>query len=157
MTNMLKYRSYVGSADVSLEDDCLHGTIQFIQDTVTYEGKTPAELHQAFVEAVDDYLRTCAELGRQPQKPFSGTFNVRIGAELHKLAALQASKKGMSLNEFVKTAITRAIGESPGGIESFQRENETFRPGAFERKIAGIVEWDATWEPTVPPKGSTER
>jgi predicted HicB family RNase H-like nuclease len=119
MTNLLDHKGYVGSIEVSVEDRCLHGSIQFIQETVTYEGNTVDELQQAFVEAVDDYLRTCTELGREPQKAYSGTFNVRVGPELHKRAAVEASKKGMRLNEFVKIAIARATLEAPGLQDDF--------------------------------------
>ncbi|ADE15026.1 HicB family protein [Nitrosococcus halophilus Nc 4] len=113
MNTVLKHKGYIGTIEVSLEDNCLHGKIQFIQDTVTYEGQTPAELDQAFVEAVDDYLATCEELGREPQKPFSGSFNIRVGSELHKAAAVQSIQEGISLNEFVKLALKQRLTDSP--------------------------------------------
>ena len=37
------------------------------------------------------YLEFCAETGKQPEKPFKGSFNVRIGADLHRKATLAAS------------------------------------------------------------------
>lgn len=74
----LKHKGYVGSSNISLEDNCLYGKIEFINDLVTYEGQTPEELKAAFIEAVDDYIETCKELEQAPEKPFKGSFNVRF-------------------------------------------------------------------------------
>lgn len=109
MSGFLKYEGYLGSVDVSVEDNCLHGKVQFIEDTITYEGQTPTELEQAFKACVDGYVATCKELGRKPQKGFSGSFNVRVGEELHKKAAVNARVVGVSLNEFVKDAINKRV------------------------------------------------
>jgi predicted HicB family RNase H-like nuclease len=113
MNITLKHKGYMGSIDVSPEDNCLHGKILFIRDIVTYEGQTVDELKQAFVEAVEDYLATCEELGRESQKPFSGSFNVRVGPELHKAAVEQAYRKDISLNELVKCALEENLAHSP--------------------------------------------
>jgi len=103
------YRGYTGSAEMSFEDNCLHGKIQLINDLVTYEAHEPEGLRLEFERAVDDYLGTCEELGKNPDKPYSGSFNVRIGAELHKSAATMAQVDDVSLNEFVKRAVQESI------------------------------------------------
>ena len=105
----LAYKSYTGSIDISVEDACLHGRILFIDDLVTYEGNSVPELKAAFEAAVDRYLTHCERVGKSPNKPFSGTFNVRIGPELHGQAARVASRKSIKLNEFVKQAMQAAI------------------------------------------------
>ncbi|XTD39774.1 type II toxin-antitoxin system HicB family antitoxin [Citrobacter murliniae] len=81
MSNMLKYKGYFGSVEFSLEDRVLHGKIQCVNDLVTYEAENLDGLQLAFEEAVDDYLDTCKALNKEPEKPMSGTFNVRIGSE----------------------------------------------------------------------------
>jgi len=58
---------------------------------------------------VDDYLATCKTLGKQPNKTFKGSFNVRLSMDLHRKAAFIASKHSTSLNDFVKRAIAYAI------------------------------------------------
>ena len=47
--------------------------------------------------------------GKEPERAFKGSFNVRTGSELHKQAALAAAKKGESLNKFVTEAIAAAL------------------------------------------------
>lgn len=59
----LTHKGYTGSAEVSLEDDCLHGKILFISDLVTYEAETVPGLRTEFVAAVENYLAQCADMG----------------------------------------------------------------------------------------------
>ncbi|RDL44781.1 type II toxin-antitoxin system HicB family antitoxin [Marinomonas piezotolerans] len=101
-----EYKGYTGSLDFDIEDKILYGKIEFINDLVNYEGTTLEELEAEFRLAVDDYLETCAEIGKAPEKTMSGTFNVRVGADLHKKAAKAALKESKSINDIVKTALT---------------------------------------------------
>lgn len=110
MSRILRYKGYTGSIEVSLEDGCLFGKVQFINDLVSYEGETVDELRQSFQSAVDGYLETCRELHQEPEKPFKGSFNVRIGSELHREAAVAATEEGISLNEFVARGVKEALG-----------------------------------------------
>ena len=65
----LNYRGYLGTAEVSLEDKCLHGRVQHITDIITYEGETHEELEREFQAAVEHYLDYCARTGQRPDKP----------------------------------------------------------------------------------------
>lgn len=115
--NNLTYKGFTGSCEISLEDDCLFGRILFIEDIITFEGQTTAELKTAFEEAVDRYLVHCKKTGKPANKPYSGSFNVRIGADLHRKAAIQSHACGLSLNEFVVAAIeAKAKGEQPSRV-----------------------------------------
>jgi predicted HicB family RNase H-like nuclease len=67
------------------------------------------ELKKNFHEAVDDYLETCKALGREPNKPFKGGFNVRISPEMHKKAIERATMLGISLNQLVQKAIEKEV------------------------------------------------
>jgi predicted HicB family RNase H-like nuclease len=110
MSNVFqKHKGYVGSIEVSIEDGCLHGKILFIKDMVTFEAQTVPELEREFHAAVDSYLLTCTELGIEPRKPFSGTFNIRLGEELHESAAIDATVIGVNLNEYIKLAVSEKI------------------------------------------------
>lgn len=109
MSKTLEYKGYSGSIEVSIEDACLYGKILFITDIVTFEAETPQELKKAFESAVDDYVITCEEIGKEPQKPFKGTFNIRISPELHREAAVAAQRNGISLNELTERAIQQYV------------------------------------------------
>ena len=101
----LHYKDYEGSIEPSIEDRCLHGKILFVDDLVSYEGKTIEELEAAFRESVDEYLIFCAEMGKAPEKPYKGVFNVRVRPETHKALVTRAYHLQQTLNEFVCKAL----------------------------------------------------
>ena len=68
---------------------------------VSYEGTDVKSLRKSFEEAVDDYLQTCREQGKEPEHPFKGSFNIRIGSSLHQRIVLEATKKGITLNKYI--------------------------------------------------------
>lgn len=110
--DILKYKDYEGTAELDMTRRVCRGKILFIDDLVTYEAASPVELQAEFEAAVDDYLETCASLGREPQKPLRGQFNVRIPPALHKAAALRALKDNVSLNDVVVKAMDAFVNVS---------------------------------------------
>lgn len=115
MSNYIHYRDYIGSIEFSEEDAVFHGKVIGIKDMISFEGDSVKNLTEDFHNAVDEYLAFCAESGKQPEKPFKGSFNVRIQPELHRLAVLVASARGVSLNAFVEDAIRNNVNQ---GLQS---------------------------------------
>lgn len=103
--NVLKYKDYIGSVEYSAPDECFFGKIIGVSDLVTFEGESVTSLKKAFAEAVDDYLAMCRETGKEAQKTYKGSFNIRISPELHKEAAVAANMQGITLNALVEKAI----------------------------------------------------
>lgn len=99
----LTYKGYLGTIEPQLEEGTLFGRLAFVRDLVTYEADTLAVLQKEFEASVDLYLSSCEELGKEPDVPLKGGFNVRISPELHRAAVLAAGDK--SLNAFVAEAI----------------------------------------------------
>jgi len=113
----MKYKDFLGSVEICLKDKCLHGKILFINDLVTYEAADLNLIKKEFVEAVDDYIETCESLKIEPFKSFSGSFNVRIGSELHQKLATYAVKSNEKINTVVKNAIKEYLNESDSSQE----------------------------------------
>lgn len=114
----LNYKGYTGSIEYSKEDDLLYGKVLGIKGLISYEGKTGKELELDFMEAIEEYLTTCKQSGNMAEKPFKGSFNVRIPASLHEKAALMAMEEKMSLNNFVAESIRDKVSR-----ESNERQN----------------------------------
>lgn len=110
MANTIEYKGYIGSIEYSPEDKCFFGKLEMIDDLVTFEATNAQELEDNFHTVVDDYLETCKTLGREPQKVYKGVFNVRIEPELHKKVYQEALKAGISLNSFVRQALSKQVG-----------------------------------------------
>lgn len=111
--NLLQYKGYEGTAELDMTRQVCRGRILFIDDLATYEAKTPALLQKEFEAAVDDYIETCAQVGKAPQRPFKGLFNVRVPPALHRAAALRAAREGVALNEVVVNALTVYLADRP--------------------------------------------
>lgn len=105
MNNILNYKGYTAKIEFNAEDRVIFGKIEGISDLVTFESLSSDGIIEEFHNAVDDYLSYCAQKGKNPDKPYKGIFNVRISPELHKKAALQAIKNGITLNGLVNDAI----------------------------------------------------
>lgn len=108
--DILKYKGYEGTAKLDMNRSVCRGKILFIDDVVTFEAASPAELVKEFKLAVEDYIETCTTLGREPQIPLRGQFNVRIPPALHKASALRALSDNVSLNEVVVRALASFVG-----------------------------------------------
>jgi DNA end-binding protein Ku len=103
----LRYKEYQGG--VEFDEGRLMVRLLHIDDLITTEIDSASEAQAAFVELVEDYVASCAELGKQPCKPFKGSFNVRLSPRLHKQVAFAAIEQGETLNSFVVSAIEDKI------------------------------------------------
>ena len=112
MSKLMKHKGFYGSYEFDFEDEVLHGKIECINDLVTYEASDVAGLKAAFEEAVDDYLETCEMLGKSPDKPMNGSFNVRIGEELHKKVYLMSLEYSCSINDIIKKSVSNYLSGS---------------------------------------------
>ena len=93
------------------KDKIFFGKIEGIDDLVTFEGKSVDELEKSFHEAVNDYLDLCRQIGKEPHKSFSGSFNVRINPKLHAQAYKIAKLMNMSLNQYFSKVIEKSLSE----------------------------------------------
>ena len=102
---MLDYKGYFGTVEIDTERNVLHGRVVNTRDVITYVAETAEGLKEEFATSIEVYLESCLEDGIEPNKPYSGNFNLRLGAELHRRAALAAEVSGTSLNTFIKNRI----------------------------------------------------
>jgi predicted HicB family RNase H-like nuclease len=109
MKDLMKYKGYYGSVHYRDDDLIFHGKVEFIRSLVSYEGTDIKGLQTAFEEAVDDYLQLCKDEKKEPDIPFKGSFNVRIGPDLHRKAALVARNHNTNLNTIVSEALEKYL------------------------------------------------
>lgn len=150
------YKNYTGSIEISVEDSCLHGEILFINDIITYEGVGVEELRISFNEAVDRYISYCEETGKPANKPYSGTFNVRIGSELHRKASKQACLEGKNLNEFVTHCIQKNLCQDEDSTikhEHHHTHEIIYKDDPGVNVASGINE---TWNTPIESKSDTD-
>ena len=81
--NTMNYKGYIGSIEVSEEDNRLFGKVLALPHDKT--------------------------MGIEPRKSYSGTLNVRISPETHRKIAILAKQAGISINAFIKAAVEKQI------------------------------------------------
>ena len=109
MKDVMIYKDYIGSVHYSADDEIFFGKIEGINDSISFEGSSVSELKAAFQEAVEDYIELCQLNGKEPEKTYKGSFNIRIRPELHKQAAQKALIERKSLNQYIEDAIEEKI------------------------------------------------
>ena len=107
----MKYKGYTGIVEFDDEAEIFHGEVANLRDVITFQGRSVDELRRAFEESVDDYLAWCAERGKEPDKPFSGKFMVRIDPGIHREISTAAQRSGKSLNAWVAENLAAASRE----------------------------------------------
>lgn len=103
----LHYKDYQGA--VTYEDGTLVIQILHIDDSISTTCESARDAQSAFQDLVDDYIETCEAVGKQPNKPFKGTLNIRVGSSLHKSAAMAAADAGDTLNAWISGAIKQRL------------------------------------------------
>lgn len=106
--SVMTYKGYKTSVEFDAEDEIFFGNLLGINDVIGFHADNVADLKAAFHEAVDDYIETCAKIGKKPEKPYSGNLMLRVDPEVHASAALAAELSGKSLNEWGQEALREA-------------------------------------------------
>lgn len=110
MSDVLTYKGYSARVEFDAEDRLFFGRLAGIEDGVGFHADSVDGLEAAFREAVDDYLETCARVGKSPDRPYSGKVMLRIDPALHAKVAVAAQLAGKSINQFGEEALRRAAG-----------------------------------------------
>lgn len=98
---MLKHKGYTGAVIYDDEARIFHGEVVGIRAVITFQGSTVDEIEQAFRDSVEDYLEWCKKRGKEPEKPHSGKFNLRMPPEIYAKVAAHAAQEGLSLNSYI--------------------------------------------------------
>ena len=107
--NAMTYKGYMARVEFDSDDEIFVGHVAGIRDRVGLHADTVADLKEAFYEAVDDYLETCAKTGKTPQKTYSGKMMLRVSPDIHRKAAIAAELAGKSLNQWSEEIIEKAV------------------------------------------------
>lgn len=103
----ITYKGY--QASVEFDDGSLFVKVLHIDDVLVAECDRASEAEAVARDLIDAYLADCEEEGREPAKPYKGSFNVRISPDLHKRAAMNAAAEGLSLNGWIGHAIEEKL------------------------------------------------
>jgi predicted HicB family RNase H-like nuclease len=106
--NTLNYKGYIARIDADLDDGILMGRVVNTRDIIGFHGETISEAVESFHAVIDEYLEDCKQRGKDPNKPYSGKFNLRLSPQFHSEIAAAAAKAGQSLNQWVINTLEKA-------------------------------------------------
>ena len=106
---MIEYKGYIGVVEFDDKAKIFHGDVINTRDVITFQGTSVDEIETSFRDSINDYLEWCEKDGVNPEKPYSGKFNLRLSPELHKEVAITAKKLKISINTFVEKALQDEI------------------------------------------------
>lgn len=106
---MLNYKGFFGHVMYDDEAKIFHGEVINTRTVITFQGESVSEIEQAFKDSVDDYLDWCKERNKEPEKPFSGKFVLRISPELHREICLQAKEHNSSINSYIVETLKKEV------------------------------------------------
>jgi predicted HicB family RNase H-like nuclease len=101
----MNYKGYEASIHFSENDKIFFGEVINSSAIIGFHADTVDGLESEFHISIDDYIKMCADAGRDPKKPFSGKLLVRTTPRIHHMAKAQAKTQGISINKFVERAI----------------------------------------------------
>ncbi len=104
----MRYKGYAARIEYDERDDIFVGRVLGMRDIISFHSRSVPELHEAFRDALEDYLADCAEQGITPEKPASGKVMLRIRPEVHAAASVAARAAGKSLNQWADEVFEQA-------------------------------------------------
>ena len=106
----MNYKGYTARIEFSEKDGVFWGKVLGLPSStsITFEGKTVAQLTQDFHRAIDFYRADCAKTGKPPIKPASGKLMLRVAPEVHSAALIAAQASGVSLNQWAAGVLQAA-------------------------------------------------
>lgn len=66
----ISYKGYNAAVELDPDDEIFVGHLQGVNDVVGFHAETVDALRDAFHLAVDDYVQTCAAVGKLAEKPY---------------------------------------------------------------------------------------
>jgi predicted HicB family RNase H-like nuclease len=103
--NIMTVNDYQAVIEYDADIDMFRGEILGLTGGADFYGCTPDELRTEFHKSLEVFLEVCREKGIEPQRNYSGRFNVRISPQLHERLAIVAQAKGKSLNVLTQEAL----------------------------------------------------
>ncbi|HAU0134640.1 TPA: type II toxin-antitoxin system HicB family antitoxin [Legionella pneumophila] len=106
---MLQYKGYIGHVEFDDLNELFFGEIINTKAVITFQATMARDLKQAFIEAIEQYLKRCDEQFKIPDAPFLGQLNLRIPPELYRDVFMAAKHSGVSLDLWICCALRHSV------------------------------------------------
>lgn len=80
--NILRYKGYTAEIKFDADDGILVGIVLGIKDIIDFHGNSVESIRKEFKVAIDEYIKACKKLGREPNKPRQGKIVLTLPVEM---------------------------------------------------------------------------
>ena len=109
MQTTMIWKGYIATIAYDPDIRKFHGIVQNANSVITFYGSSVDELEREFEASMTEYFKIFKEKGKQPDKPYSGRFNVRLTPHLHGEILAAAIIAGKSLNQWVADIFDQSV------------------------------------------------
>ncbi len=107
--NKLKIGGHWAVISYDPDIDMFRGEFIGLNGGADFYATTVPALKDEGARSLREFLAICEERGIEPEKKFSGTFNVRVGKKKHEALAITAAARGVSMNTLIDQAIEHEL------------------------------------------------
>lgn len=108
MATIMHHGQYIAAIEYDPDIDLFFGSVINLSSPITFYGKSTEDLKREFEKSIQTYQDVCKERNLQPEKPFSGRFNIRMTPDQHRRYTYRAAAEGKSLNSWAVEALEQA-------------------------------------------------
>ena len=112
MRHTMEVGGYQAAIQFDPDIEMFRGEFVGLNGGADFYARDIAGLRREGVASLKVFLDMCREDGVEPQRQFSGKFNVRIPPELHAAVAVAAAADGKSLNQWVADELRASVAGS---------------------------------------------
>jgi predicted HicB family RNase H-like nuclease len=109
MNNIMVIGGYRAVVQYDPEIDLFRGEFVGLNGGADFYASDVAGLHREGETSLRVFLDACREAGIAPERNFSGKFQARVSPALHLRSTEAAAARGISLNQFLQSAMEREL------------------------------------------------
>lgn len=129
--NILRYKGYTASIQFDADDGILVGIVLGIKDIIDFHGESVESIQKEFKVAIEEYIKACKKLGREPNKPRQGKIILTLPVEIEAGLEQVIEETGKSANTLILDAVKDMYF---AGRKTVQKRQRSTRAASKEKR-----------------------
>src|SRR5271166_535674 len=100
--SLLRHKDYLATVELDPDAGIFHGEVINTRAMLTFQGRSVDDLVEAFAGTIADYEAWCQERGKEPERPYSGSFTLPHAAGVAQALGRGCGAFRHELNVFIK-------------------------------------------------------
>ncbi len=109
MINLMNIGGYKAVINYDPEIEMFRGEFIGLNGGADFYATNVKALHKEGKASLEMFLGMCKKDGVEPEKHYSGKFNVRLNSDLHANLVVAATAEGKSINQWVVDVLSSSI------------------------------------------------